>query len=82
MRRIVGPGFTDEALENPFHDRRRPAAGDDTQAAAALAAGLDVGGEHPLEALRPGHRPLPAGGRFPGTLGCVKRLRCSGFDLV
>ena len=68
MRRIDGPGITAEVLENPFNDRRRLDAGDDTQAAAALAAGLDVDGEHPLEALRPGHRPLPIGGRCLGTL--------------
>lgn len=32
------------------------------QAAAALAARLDADAAHPLEALRPGHRPLPIGG--------------------
>jgi hypothetical protein len=38
-------------------------AGDDAQLAAALPAGLDVDGEHALEALRPGEAPLAVGGR-------------------
>ena len=77
MRRTDGPGtgITAEVLENhPFDDRRRLDAGDDTQAVAPLAAGFDVDGEHPLEALRPGHRPLPAGGRCLGTLGGSGRV--------
>jgi hypothetical protein len=53
MRRIDGPGITAEVLENPFNDRWRLDAGDDAQPAAALAAGLDINREHPLEALRP-----------------------------
>lgn len=97
MRRIDGPGIMAEVPENPFDDRRRPDAGDDTQAAAALAAGLHVDGEHPLEALRrviarcrsvadaqafspaATARVLP---RFNYASGCVKRLGCSGFDLI
>ncbi len=37
MRRIDGPGIAAEALENPFNDRRRLDAGNDTLAADALA---------------------------------------------
>ena len=37
------------------------------QPAAGLSAGLDVDGEHPLEALGPGHPPLPTGDRCFGT---------------
>jgi hypothetical protein len=33
-----------------------------------LPAGLDVDGEHPLEALRPGHPLLPIDGRCLATL--------------
>jgi hypothetical protein len=53
MRRIDGPGITAEVLENPFNDRRCLDAGDDTQPAAALSAGLDIDREHPPEALCP-----------------------------
>ena len=53
MRRIDAPGITAEVLENPFNDGWCLNAGDDTQVPAALLAGLDVNGEHPLEALRP-----------------------------
>jgi len=42
-----------KVLENPFNDGWCLNAGDDTQAPAALLAGLDVNGEHPLEALCP-----------------------------
>ena len=37
MRRIDGPGITADVLENPFNDGWCLDAGDDTQAAAALA---------------------------------------------
>ncbi len=49
---IDGLGVATEMLENPFNDCRRLDTGDDPQAAAALPAGLDINGEHPLEALR------------------------------
>lgn len=52
MRRIDGPGITAEVLQDPFNDRRRLDAGDDAQAAAAFAAGLDVDGKDALESLR------------------------------
>jgi len=51
MCRIDGPGITAKVLENPFNDGRRLDAGDDTQAAAAFPAGLDIDSEHPPEAL-------------------------------
>ena len=53
MRRIDCPGSTAKVFENPFNNRWRLDAGDDTQMSAALLAGLDVNGEHPLEALCP-----------------------------
>ena len=72
MRGIDRLGVTAEVLENPFNDRGRLDAGNDPQTAAALPAGLDVDGEHPPEALRPVHRPLPIGGR------CLDALVGSG----
>jgi hypothetical protein len=68
MRRIDEPDITAEMLENPLNDRRRLDAGDDTLAAAALAAGLGVDGEHPLGELRPAHRPIPIGDRCLAAL--------------
>ena len=53
MCRIDAPGIAAKVLENPFNDRRRLDAYDDTQAAAALPAGLDIDSEHPPEALCP-----------------------------
>jgi hypothetical protein len=53
MCRIDGPGITAKVLENPFNDDWCLNAGDDTQVPTALLAGLDVNGEHPLEALCP-----------------------------
>ena len=67
MRRIDRHGLPAKVLENPLDDRRRFDAGDDAQPAAALAAGLNVDGEHPLEALGPGHPPLPTCDRCFGT---------------
>ena len=53
MCRIDAPGIAAKVLENPFNDRRRLDAGNDTQATAALPAGLDIDSEHPLQALCP-----------------------------
>jgi hypothetical protein len=68
VRGIDGPGITAKVRENPLDHRRLLDAGDDAQPAAALPAGLDVDGEHPLEALRPGHPLLPIDGRCLATL--------------
>jgi len=54
VRRIDGAGRTAEVPEDPFNERRLLDAGDDAQPAAAVPAGLDVNGEHALEALHPG----------------------------
>ena len=54
MRRIDGAGRTAEVSEDPFNERRLLDAGDDALPAAAVPAGLDVNGEHALEALHPG----------------------------
>jgi len=70
MRGIDGLGVATEVLEDPFNDGWRLDAGDDPEPAAALPAGLDVDGEHPLEALRPGEAPLAVGGRWFAALGC------------
>ena len=69
MRRIDRHGLPAKVLENPLNDRRRFDAGNDTQPAAALPAGLDVYDEYALEALGPGHPPLPTGDRCCGTFG-------------
>ena len=68
MRRINRRSVATEVPENPLNDCRRLDARDDTQTAAAVPASLDVDGEHPLEALRPGEDPLPAGCRCRGVL--------------
>jgi len=43
---------------------------DDPNLAPAHLAGLDLNAEHPLEALCPGHRPVPLGGS-----SCRERFR-------
>jgi hypothetical protein len=63
MRWIDGLPSAAEIFQNPLDDCGILDADDDAQPTAALAAGLDVDGEHPLEALRPGHRFLSASGR-------------------
>ena len=40
-----------QVRENPFNDSWRLDAGDDAQLPAALPAGLDIDGEHPLYAV-------------------------------
>jgi hypothetical protein len=52
--RIDGAGRTAEVPEDPFNERRMLDAADDAQPAAAWPAGLEIDGEHALEALRPG----------------------------
>ena len=56
MRRIDGSGISVEVLEDAFNNRRRFDAGDDSQSASALPAGLDIDGKDSPEALRPAHR--------------------------
>jgi hypothetical protein len=53
MRRIDGFCGAAKVLENPLDYCGFLDAGDDAQATAALAAGFDVDGKHPLEALCP-----------------------------
>ena len=53
MCRIDGLSFTAEVLENPPDDCGFLDAGDHPQLSAALAAGLDINCEYPLEALCP-----------------------------
>lgn len=64
MRRIDGLCVPAEVLKNPLDHRRILDAGDDPQPPAAAPAELDVDGEHPLEALRPGQSPLSVGGQW------------------
>jgi hypothetical protein len=45
-------GLMVEVLENPFNACWCLNADDDSQVPAALPAGLDVDGEHPLQAWR------------------------------
>jgi hypothetical protein len=58
-----------EIFQNSLDDCGFLDAGDDAQPTAALAAGLDVDVEHPLEALCSGHRLLSASGRGLAALG-------------
>jgi hypothetical protein len=51
MRWIDGLRSVAEMFQNPLDYCGFLDAGDDAQPTAALAAGLDVDGEHPLEAL-------------------------------
>ena len=80
MRRIDGAGRTAEVPEDPLNERRLLDAGDDAQLAAALPAGVEVDGEHALEALRPGEAPLAVGGRCrpvrAGRVGSGSKIRC------
>ena len=67
MRSIDRHGLPAKVLENPLDHRRFLDAGDDAQPAAASPANLDVDGEYALEALSPGHPPLPTCDRCFGT---------------
>ena len=78
MRRIDRLRSVAEMVQNPLNHCGFLDAGNDAQAAAALLAGLDVNGEHPLEALCPAHRPLPIGGRCLATLS---DSACPGHNL-
>ena len=78
MRRIDRLHSVAEMVQNPLNHCGFLDAGNDAQAAAALLAGLDVNGEHPLEALCPAHRPLPIGGRCLATLS---DSACPGHNL-
>ena len=53
MRRIDGLRSVAEMVQNPLDDCGLLNAGDHPQLPAALSAGLDINGEHPLEALCP-----------------------------
>ena len=53
MGRIDGLRRVAERVQNPLDDCGLLNAGDDTQVPTALPAGLDINGEHPLEALCP-----------------------------
>ena len=53
MRRIDGLHSVAEMVQNPLDDGGLLNAGDHPQLPAALAAGLNVDGEYPLEALCP-----------------------------
>ena len=53
MRRIDGLRRVAEMFQNPLDDGGFLDAGDHPPLPAALAAGLDVDGKDPLEALRP-----------------------------
>ena len=53
MCRIDGLHSMAEMVQNPLDDCGLLDAGDDAQVSTALPAGLDVDGEHPLEALCP-----------------------------
>jgi len=64
MRRIDGLRSVTEMVQNPLDDGGLLNAGDHPQCPAALSAGLNIDGEHPLEPLRPAHRPLPIDGRW------------------
>jgi len=64
MCRIDRLTVATEVDENTLNDCRRLDARDNAQPPAAVSAGLDVYGEHPLEALRPGHCPLRVDGRW------------------
>ena len=75
MRRIDRLAVAAEVLENPLYHRRILDAGDDPQPPAAAPADLNINGKDSLEALRPGQRPLPIGGR---CLAAFLRLFGSG----
>ena len=81
MRRIDRHGLPAKVLENPLNDRRLLDAGNDAQPTAALPAGLDVDGEYALEALGPGHPPLPFGDRCFGTCSDGGTAGGPGYDL-
>jgi len=68
MRGIDGLDVAAEVLKNPRDDGGCLDAGDDAQPATAAPAGLDLDGERPLEALRPGQGSLPVGGRYLAVL--------------
>ena len=53
MCRIDGLRSMAEMFKNPLDDGGLLNAGDHPQLPAALSAGLDINGEHPLEALCP-----------------------------
>jgi len=53
MRRINGLRSVAEMVQNPLNHCGLLDAGDHPQLPAALSAGLNVGGEYPLEALCP-----------------------------
>ena len=61
---IDGLSIMAEVLENPLDDGGFLDTGDHPQLPAAVSAGLNGDGKHPLEPLRPAHRPLPIDGRW------------------
>ncbi len=80
MCRINGLRSMAEMFQNPLDDCGFLDAGDHPQLPAALAAGLNVDGEYPLEALCPGHRLLSASGRCLTALGGSDGV-CPGHNL-
>jgi hypothetical protein len=77
MRRILGAGLTVRVPEDAVDDHWLLNAGDDAQPAAALPAGLDIDGEHPLGALRAGEAPLTVGGRWRTALAGLSGSGCA-----
>src|SRR5690554_4742115 len=73
---IDGRCIAAEVLENPLNHGRILDAGDHPQLPAATSANLYVDGEHALEALRPGHRPLSVAG--PASLA----IKSSGSKIT
>jgi hypothetical protein len=67
-----------EVLENPLDRGGLLDARDHPQLPATAPADLDVYGEYPLEALRPGERALPIGGQWLAPvlriIGCGARF--------
>ena len=80
MCRIDGLRSMAEMFKNPLDDCGLLNAGDHPQLPAALSAGLDINGEHPLEALCPRHRPLAASDRCLTALGGSDGV-CPGHNL-
>ena len=67
MRGIDRHGLPAKVLENPLDHRRLLDARNGAQPAAASPADLDVYRKYALEALGPGHPPLPIAGRCLAT---------------
>ena len=62
VSRIERLGIEAQVPENPLDHGRLLDARDHLELPAAAPADLDVDGEHPLQALCPGQRPLPVAG--------------------